>query len=115
LKFFRIGNDLVATGFLVFSIGESVLLSGTAAGPAGSAPAFAAGAVLAATALLLISIPKEFAIAVRVIGLVTAALFIVTSARIFLGEQLLLTTSPLPFSAYPFLVLTLLGWMSSVL
>src|SRR2546421_11870857 len=112
LKFFRRGNDLVAAGFLVFSIGESVLVSGTAAGPADSV---AAGTALWATALLLISIPKEFAVAVRVVGLVTAVLFIVTSARIFLGEQLLPTTSPLPFFAYPFLVLTFLGWVWSLL
>ena len=31
LKFFRKGNDCVAAGFLVFAIGEGVLLSGTAA------------------------------------------------------------------------------------
>jgi hypothetical protein len=33
LKFFRAGADVVAGGFLVFAIGEGVLLSGTAAGP----------------------------------------------------------------------------------
>jgi hypothetical protein len=58
VKYFRTGNDIVASGFLVFAIGEGVLLSGTAAGPAGSVPAFAAGTSLWATALLLISIPK---------------------------------------------------------
>ncbi len=41
LKYLRTGNDVVAGGFLVFAIGEGVLLSGTAAGPAGSVPAFA--------------------------------------------------------------------------
>jgi hypothetical protein len=34
LKYFRMGPDLVAGGFLVFAIAEAVLLSGTAAGPA---------------------------------------------------------------------------------
>jgi len=42
LKYFRTGNDVVAGGFLVFAIGEGVMLSGTAAGPAGSVSAFAA-------------------------------------------------------------------------
>lgn len=67
LKFFRKGNDFVAAGFLVFAIGESVMLSGTAAGLIGSVPSFAAGTALWAAALLLISIPKEFAIGVRLL------------------------------------------------
>lgn len=32
------------------------------------------------------------------------------AARIYAGEALLPTSSPLPFLAYPFLVGTLLGW-----
>ena len=91
------------------------MLSGTAAGAAGSVPAFAAGTALWATGLLLVSIPREFPIVVRSIGLIAAVLFIITSARIFLGEQLLPTTSPLPFFAYPFLVLTFIGWIWSLL
>src|SRR6266404_3331306 len=50
LRFFRKGNDCVAAGFLVFAIGEGVMLSGTAANLAGSVPAFAAGTALCATA-----------------------------------------------------------------
>ena len=46
LKYFRAGADIVAGGFLVFAIGEGVLLSGTAAGPSDSVPAFAAGTAL---------------------------------------------------------------------
>src|ERR687888_95325 len=65
LKFFRKGNDFVAAGVLVFAIGEAVILSGTAAGLQGSVPSFGAGTALWATALLLISIPKEFALVVR--------------------------------------------------
>jgi hypothetical protein len=115
LKFSRKGRDLMAAGYLVFAIGEGVMLSGTAAGAAGSVPAFAAGTALWATGLLLVSIPKEFPVVVRGMGLIAAVLFIITSARIFLGEQLLPTTSPLPFFAYPFLVLTFIGWIWSLL
>src|SRR5688572_26788891 len=60
LKFLRQGHDFVAAGFLVFAIGQGVLLSGTAAGLAGSVPAFAAGTALWATALVLISVPTAF-------------------------------------------------------
>src|SRR3954462_1841616 len=49
IKYFRTGNDVVAGGFLVFAIGESIImLSGPAGGLAGSTPAFAAGTALAA-------------------------------------------------------------------
>ena len=111
LKYFRQGNDFIAAGFLVFAIGEAAMLSGTAAGLAGSVPAFAAGTALWAASLVLTSIPAHFPIAVRLVGLLSAVLFAVTSARISWGEQLLPTASPLPFFAYPFLVLTFLGWI----
>jgi hypothetical protein len=112
MKYFRLGNDIVAGGFLVFAIGEGViLLSGPAAGLAGSIPAFAAGSALWGTALLLVSIPKLFAAPVRLLGIASAVLFIITSARIFWGEQLLPTSTPLPTYAYPFLVATFVGWI----
>jgi hypothetical protein len=68
-------RDLVASGFLVFAIAEGVLMSGTAAGPAGSVPAFAAGTALWATALLLISIFRQLTLVIRLLGLLTATLF----------------------------------------
>ena len=53
LKFFRKGNDVVAAGFLVFAIGESIMLVGTAASLVESVPSFAAGTALWSCALLL--------------------------------------------------------------
>jgi hypothetical protein len=110
LKYFRAGADVVGGGFLVFAIGEGVLLSGTAAGPSASVPAFAAGTALWAAALALISAPRQLPRWLRLLGGGAACLFAVTSARIYAGEALLPTSSPLPFFAYPFLVATLLGW-----
>jgi hypothetical protein len=115
IKYFRATADLVAGGFLVFAIAEAVLLSGTAAGPAASVPAFAAGTALWATALLLISIPQHFAMPVRLVGVASAILFAITAARIFWGDPLLPTAAPLPFFAYPVLVLTFIGWIWSLL
>ncbi len=115
LRFFRMGNDVVAAGFLVFTIGESVMLAGTAESLAGSVPSFAAGSALWSAALLLTSVPKEFASWIRLVGTVGAILFAITAARIFWGEQVLPTTSPLPFFAYPFLVLTFAGWIWTLL
>lgn len=115
LKFFRKGNDCVAAGFLVFAIGEGVMLTGTAATIEASVPSFAAGTALWSAALLLTSIPGEFATWVRLTGLLGAVLFAITAAGIFRGEQLLPISSPLPFFAYPFLVLTFAGWIWTLL
>lgn len=115
LRFFRAGSDFVAAGFLVFSIGESVMLVGTATRIAESIPSFAAGTALWSAALLLTSIPREFAVWTRAVALIGAVLFAVTSARIFWGDQIFPTSKPLPFDAYPFLVLTIVGWISKLL
>jgi hypothetical protein len=110
LKYYRAGADIVAGGFLVFAIGEGVLLSGTAAGPSGSVPSFAAGIAMWSAALALVSGPRVLPSWLRVLGVVAACLFAVTAGRIYAGEALLPTSSPLPFFGYPFLVATLLGW-----
>jgi hypothetical protein len=111
LKYLRKGDDLVAGGFLVFAIGEAVLLSGTAAGPTASVPSFAAGTALRATALLLVSIPSVLPTIARVLGVASAILFAIVAGRIFSGEQLLPTSEPLPSYAYPLLVATLVSWI----
>jgi hypothetical protein len=110
LKYFRAESELVSAGFLVFAIGEGVLLSGTAAGPRGSVPAFAAGIALWTAALALISAPARLPGWLRLLGGAAACLFGITAGRIYAGEVLLPTSAPLPFLAYPFLVATLLGW-----
>jgi hypothetical protein len=115
IKLFRKGNDLVAAGFLVFTMGESVMLAGTATTLAESVPSFAAGTALWSAGLLLTSAPREFAGWVRVAGLIGSVLFAITSARIFWGVPVLPTSSPLPFFAYPFLVLTFIGWIWTLL
>jgi hypothetical protein len=115
MVYFRKGNDCVAAGFIVYAIGEGVMLSGTAGSLEASVPAFAAGTALWSAGLLLISIPKEFVIWTRLAGLVGAVLFAITSARIFWGEVVLPISKPLPYFAYPFLVLTFVGWIWSTL
>ena len=49
------------------------------------------------------------------LGAAAAGLFAITAGRIYAGEVLLPTSSPLPFFAYPFLVATLLGWAWTLL
>jgi hypothetical protein len=72
------------------------MLVGTATTLAASVPSFAAGTALWSAALLLTSIPG-LASWTRLAGIIGAILFAVTSARIFWGEQVLPTSSPLPF------------------
>ncbi len=58
----RRGNDLVAAGFLVFVVGEGLILSGAAMDLVASAPSFAAGVGLwaASRALTPLSEPLPF-------------------------------------------------------
>ncbi len=111
LMYFRKGNDSVAAGFLVYAIGEAVMLGGTAGSLEASVPTFAAGTALWSAALALTCVPGVFVIWTRIAGLIGAVLFAITSLRIFAGEQLLPISKPLPTMAYPFLVLTFIGWI----
>lgn len=114
-KYQRQGNDCVAAGFLTFVAGESLLLAGNAAGLEASVPAYAGGISLWAAALVLISAPKTFALWMRLTGLVAALLFAVSVGKILWGAPLLPTSSPLPAAGYPFLVLTFIGWIWTLL
>lgn len=115
LRFARKQSDCVAAGFLVFAIGEAIILSGAPMSLEASVPSFGTGAALWSAGLLLTSIPREFAVWTRLTGSIGAVLFAITSARIFWGEQVLPTSSPLPFFAYPLLVLTFAGWIWTLL
>ena len=75
LKFFRLGNDLVAAGFLVFLAGESLLVSGNAAGLAAAVPSYGGGFALWAAGLVMTSVPRTFALWNRVVAFAAALLF----------------------------------------
>jgi hypothetical protein len=107
---FRQGHDLVAAGFAVFTVGQSLVLSGAAMSLEASAPSFAAGAALWAVSLILVSAPRVFAAPVRVLGVIAAFLFAATSLQVFAGRALTPLSEPLPFFAFPFLVFTMFGW-----
>lgn len=115
LMYFRKGNDCVAAGFLVYAIGEAIMLGGTASSLQASVPTFAAGTALWSAALVLTSVPATFVIWTRIAGLIGAVLFAISSLRIFAGEQLLPISKPLPTMAYPFLVLTFIDWIWTLL
>jgi hypothetical protein len=111
VRFLRTGQELLAAGFLVYALGESVILSGNAPTLAAGAPSFAGGTALWSAALLLLSLSSEFASWLRVAGVLGSILFAATSLQIFNGAQLTPLSSPLPFFAYPVLVLNIVGWI----
>ncbi len=110
VHFLRQGRDRMASGFLVFIAGQALVLSGSAMSLEASAPSFAAGAGLWAAALVLISAPEVMPRSVRVLGCIAALLLGATAIQVFIGRNLTPLSEPLPFFAYPALVLTLLGW-----
>ncbi|MCZ8543951.1 hypothetical protein OOJ09_07160 [Mesorhizobium qingshengii] len=115
MKYQRLGNDCIAAGFLTFLAGESLLLAGNAAGLEASVPSYVGGISLWAAALVLVSAPKTFALWMRLTALVAALLFVVSACMILWGTPLLPTSSPLPAAGYPFLVLTFIGWIWTLL
>src|SRR4030095_1563038 len=107
---FRQGHDVVAAGFVVFTVGQGLVLSGAAMSLEASAPSVAAGPALWAVSLGLVSAPRVFPTAVRILGLIAAVLFAAMSLQVFAGKALTPLSEPLPFFAYPFLVFTMFGW-----
>ena len=106
----RRGNDVIAAGFLVFLVGETLVLSGAATDLVASGPVFGAGVALWAAALGLVSAPTVMPSWLRAVATAAALLFAAVAVQIFVGRALTPLSQPLPFFAYPFLAATLLGW-----
>jgi len=111
VAYFRRGQDRVAAGFLVFLVGQSIIVSGAAMDLEESVPSFGAGVGMWALALALISTPPVFPLLVRLLGIATSILFATTAVRIFAGAEILPTSAPLPFYVYPIFVATMVGWI----
>jgi hypothetical protein len=107
---FRRGSEVVAAGFIVFVVGETLILSGAAMDLAASGPVFAAGVGLWAASLGLVSAPKVMPSGIRAIAAVAALLFAVVAVQGFMGRALTPLSRPFPFFAYPFLAVSLFGW-----
>ena len=106
----REGNDQLAAGLLVFLAGETLIVATSAMDLVASVPLFGAGAGLWAGALALVSASPRMPTLIRGTGAVASVLLAVAAVRIFCGEVLTPLSKPLPYYAYPFLALTLLGW-----
>jgi len=115
LHYFKNGEQMTAAGFLNFAIAETVIFSSSALDLNANIPAFGAGTFLWAISLTVISLQKVFPLVVRCAGLIAAVLFIIVSFLILTGHPVNALTKPLPFYAYPFFALTLLGWAWALL
>lgn len=113
--YFRKGYDLVAAGFIVFVIGQSIVFSSCATSLDDHIPSFGVGMFLWAVSIAVISSQKLFPVVVRGTGMIAALLFAIVAVRIFAGESLNALVKPLPFFAYPFYAATLVGWAWTLL
>lgn len=115
VHFLRRGQEIVAAGYIVFAVGQGLVVSGSAMSLTASAPSFGAGAALWAVALALVSGPRVYPIVVRFLGIAASIMFAATAVQIFYGVPLDPKSAPLPFAAYPVFVVTLFGWIWSLL
>ena len=114
-KYFRQEKDGVAAGFLVFLAGQTLVISGAPASLQAGNAAVASGISLWAVALVMIASTSTFPRWSRVTGVIAAALFTVSAVHISLGGSIVATSAPLPSAGYPFLVLTMAGWIRTLL
>jgi hypothetical protein len=110
IYYFRKGYDTIAAGFLIFAVGEGLILSCNATNLNENVSSFGAGTSLWAASLALISFQNLFPMIVRLTGFIAAVLFSIVSVQIFTGRPVNALTEPLPFYAYPFFAATIFGW-----
>jgi len=106
----RRGNDLLAAAFLVYMVGETLMVLGASMELTASAPLLAAGTALWSASLALASASDLMPRFVRVTGAVGSLLFGITALQNFGGGHLTPLSRPLPFFGFPFLAATLIGW-----
>jgi len=104
------GHEQVAAGFFTFVAGQTLVVSSSAMDLAASSPSFGAGVGLWAAGLALVSATSVMPLFTRITGAIASVLFAIVALQIFAGTALTPLSNPLPFNAYPFLVLTLFGW-----
>ena len=115
IYYFRKGQDLTAAGFLIFAMGQSLVLSASGIDFAVRTSSFGAGVGLWAGSLLVVSSQKSFPLIIRATGFIAAALFSVVAVQIFTYKLVNPLTMPLPFYAYPVFVITIFGWAWTLL
>ena len=106
----RRGSDLLAAAFLVYMVGETLMVLGASMELTASASLLAAGTAVWSASLALASASDLMPRFVRVTGVVGSLLFAITALQNFGGGHLTPLSRPLPFFGFPFLAATLIGW-----
>jgi|GEM_PF-342497 len=107
--YFKKKSPITATGFLVFAIGECFILASNGIHIDEHVYTFGIGVSLWAISLIVISTQKIYPIFVRCTGFLSSVLFSIV-AMLISHHAINPLTKPLPFFAYPFFVMTILGW-----
>ena len=115
IYYVRKGSDTTAAGFLIFTIGEGLILSYPGIDLDKNVSTFGAGTGLWAASLFVISFQKTYSLFIRCTGLLAAVLFSVVAVQIFTDRPVNALTKPLPFYAYPIFVITIFGWAWTLL
>jgi hypothetical protein len=110
IYYFRKGRDIIAAGFLLFIVGEALVMSCNATDLNENVSTFGAGTSLWAASLVTISFQNLFPIFIRLTGFIAAVFFCIVSVQIFTGCPVNALTKPLPFYGYPFFAATIFGW-----
>jgi hypothetical protein len=115
IYYYRKGISITASGFLLFTIGECFILASNSIHIEEHGLRFAIGAGLWSISTGMISSQKTFPVFFRITGLMVTILFAITAILIFTNHPVNPLTKPLPFFAYPFFVITIVGWAISIL
>jgi hypothetical protein len=117
--FARLGKSMVAVGFALLALAESMSLSGLfllASAPtfSGASASFAAGVALYAVALPLASVLPAFPLWTRIVGTLAAIPF-AAHALLWLLDRSPAPSGPLASIGYVLLTVTIVGWIITVL
>ena len=116
--FARQGKSIVAVGFALLALAESISLPGlflVASAPTfPAAYTFAAGVALYAVALPLVSAPPAFPIWTRIVGVLAAIPFAVHALLWLLGRSPA-PEGPFASIGYVLLIVTIVGWIITAL
>lgn len=115
IYFIKKGHDIVAAGFFIFAIAESIVFFNCAGELTANIPGFGAGTCLWALSIAVISSQRLFPTVIRCTGVIASVLFFIVAFLIFTGHPATALSKPLPFFAYPFYATTLAGWAWTLL
>ena len=110
VKFLREQQDLLATGFLLFAIGEAISTLSAAAEEKTGTAAFAGCMLFYFVGFMFICLTPIFPLWTRITGILSALIFLTAASRFYLGFGID-TADTLPGLAYGLLTITIVGWI----